>query len=219
MEKTRFDLSIEGMTCTACSSKIEKVLNQMDGVEANVHLALEKAFVSINSKATTSADVIDRIEDLGYEVKTDTVLLDVYGMTCSACSARIEKVLNKMEGVRSANVNLAAETASIHFEEGIISAPDIIDKIKTLGYDAKVRESRPNHERHHSEHYIGQKQKLILSAVLSLPLLYTMVSHLPGGLALPVPRMLMNPWLQLGLAAPVQFYIGWPFYKGAYQSL
>lgn len=219
MEKTRFDLSIEGMTCAACSSRIEKALNQMDGVEANVHLALEKASVSINSKATTPADIIDRIEDLGYEVKTDTVMLDVYGMTCSACSARIEKVLNKMEGVRSANVNLAAETASIHFEEKFISAPAIIDKIKLLGYDAKIHESKPNHKRHHSEHYIRQKQKLILSAMLSLPLLYTMFGHLPRGLTLPVPHILMNPWVQLGLAAPVQFYIGWPFYKGAYKSL
>lgn len=219
MEKTQFDLSIEGMTCAACSSRIEKVLNQMDGVEANVHLALEKASVSINSKATKPADVIHRIEDLGYEVKTDTVMLDVYGMTCSACSARIEKVLNKMEGVRSANVNLAAETASIHFEEGIISAPAIIDKIKTLGYDAKARESWPNHERHHSEQYIGQQKKFILSAVLSLPLLYTMAGHLPGALSLPVPHILMNFWLQLALAAAVQFYIGLQFYKGAYKSL
>lgn len=217
--KTRFDLSIEGMTCAACSNRIETVLNQMDGVKATVHLTLEKASVSINSTTITPADVVDKVKDLGYDIKTDKVLLDVYGMTCSACSARIEKTLNKIAGVRSANVNLAAATASIHMEEGMISTPDIIDKMKSLGYEAKVHQNKENTERNKSEHDLRQKQNLLLSALLSLPLVYTMLGHLPGGLALPVPHVLMNPWIQLALAFPVQFYIGWPFYEGAYKSL
>ncbi|MFP3340829.1 hypothetical protein R0J91_22835, partial [Micrococcus sp. SIMBA_131] len=64
-----------------------------------------------------------------------------------------------------------------------------------------------------------KKRRLLISALLSLPLLLTMLGHLPGGLALPVPHLLMEPWFQFVLATPVQFVIGAPFYSGAYRAL
>ncbi|RST75124.1 copper-translocating P-type ATPase [Siminovitchia acidinfaciens] len=219
MPKEKLDIPIDGMTCAACSNRIEKMLNKMPGVEANVNLALERASVAIDDEQVTAQDIAKKIEDLGYRVKTEKLDLDIFGMTCSACSAKIEKVLNKMDGIESASVNLAAETAALELEQGVVSASEVIERIQKLGYDAKVKTTPSEKEDFKSKEYEKQKRKFILSAVFSLPLLYTMLGHLPGNLALPVPTMLMNPWLQFILAAPVQFYIGGQFYKGAYKSL
>lgn len=219
MTNKTLDIPIEGMTCAACSNRIEKVLNKMPGVEANVNLALERASVTILDEQVSAQDIAKKIEDLGYGVKNEQLDLDIYGMTCSACSTRIEKVLNKMDGVQIATVNLAAETASVELEQGGASASDIIERIQNLGYDAKVRKTQEEKAEVKSKEYEKQKKKFILSALFSFPLLYTMLGHLPGNLALPVPAILMNPLLQFILAAPVQFYIGGQFYRGAYKSL
>lgn len=207
------------MTCSACSARVEKVLNRMDGVEANVNLAMEQATVSIADPQVQATDVIAKIEQLGYGVKTNKIDLSVNGMTCSACSTRIEKVLNRMEGVQSATVNLTTETASVELKPGMISVDEVIDRIKKLGFTATEKISQSEREELKSEEYEEQKRKFIMSAILSLPLLYTMFGHLPAGIALPVPGLLVNPWFQFILATPVQFYIGSQFYRGAFNSL
>jgi len=139
-----------------------------------------------------------------------TIELNIEGMTCAACSARIEKVLNKMDGVE-ATVNLPLETARIEVTDDI-TEQTIIEKIKKVGYGATVKE-KPLEKKHDRKLLV----RFIVSAILSLPLLLSMVSHIPNSpVHLPV---LMNPWLQLALATPVQFIIGAPFYQGAYKSL
>ena len=85
----------------------------MDGVkEANVNLALEKAMVQFDSAVMSPTDITNKVKDLGYDVITDTQELEITGMTCAACSTRVEKGLNKMDGVLEANVNLALERAT-----------------------------------------------------------------------------------------------------------
>ena len=91
---------ITGMTCAACANRIEKGLKKMEGVkEANVNLALEKAMVQFDSAVMSPTDITKKVKDLGYDVVTDKKELDITGMTCAACSTRIEKGLNKMDGV------------------------------------------------------------------------------------------------------------------------
>lgn len=210
------DLGITGMTCAACSSRIEKVLNKMDGVEARVNLAMEKATIDYDESQTEASDIVNLIEKLGYGVQTEKVELDVFGMTCAACSSRIEKVLNKMDGVQVATVNLTNETAQVEYQPGIVGMEDITSRIQKLGYDAKEKAGREEKNTQKEEEIKKKQMKLFISALLSLPLLYTMFDHLFG---IPVPSILMNPWVQLSLATPVQFIIGWQFYVGAYNNL
>ncbi|ALF10959.1 heavy metal translocating P-type ATPase [Parageobacillus thermoglucosidasius] len=217
-EKKHVTLHITGMTCAACSSRIEKVLNKMDGVEANVNLAMEKATIEYDPAKQSVRDIQEKIEKLGYGVATEKVMLDIEGMTCAACAARIEKGLQRMEGVERATVNLATNSAVVEYNEGIISVEAILEKIKKLGYKGQVRKEEEGAGV--KEEQLKQKQRqLMISIVLSLPLLYTMIAHLPFDLGLPMPDWLMNPWVQLLFATPVQFYIGGPFYVGAYRSL
>ncbi|MGG3470122.1 heavy metal translocating P-type ATPase [Neobacillus pocheonensis] len=144
--------------------------------------------------------------------------LDISGMTCAACSTRIEKVLNKMDGVE-ANVNLAMESAAISYEPELVSSNEIIARIEKIGYGAKEKMQREEKKQLKEEEIKHKKQMLILAIILSTPLLYTMLAHIPVDLSLPIPHLLMNPWFQLLLATPIQFYIGGPFYIAAFKAL
>ncbi|MDA8352597.1 MAG: heavy metal translocating P-type ATPase [Firmicutes bacterium] len=210
-------LGITGMTCAACSARIEKRLNQMDGVEAQVNLATEKATVKYDEDRIDPGQLIDKVEDLGYGVERERAELDIQGMTCAACATRIEKGLSRMEGIQSAAINLAAESGSVEYTPGRVSIDVITDKIKDLGYQATLKKGREVKESRKEEELRRKKRLLALSIVLSLPLLYTMAAH--WQLNLPMPEILMNPWFQFLLATPVQFYIGAPFYRGAYRAL
>ncbi|MEK3889047.1 heavy metal translocating P-type ATPase [Bacillus sp. FSL K6-3431] len=212
---------ITGMTCAACSTRIEKGLNKMEGVEqANVNLALEKA--TIQYDATLNPEAIqEKIRDLGYDVITEKTELLLTGMTCAACSTRIEKGLNKMAGVTKASVNLALEKATVEYNPSAISPKDLTNKVEGLGYGATVK--RDGDEKETTDYRLkeiqNQKRKFILSLVFSLPLLWTMFAHFSFTSFMYVPSGLMNPWVQMALATPVQFYIGRQFYVGAYKAL
>lgn len=217
MAKTKhITIHIAGMTCAACSNRVEKVLNRKEGVEANVNLTTEKASINYDPDMVTIEDIKETIERLGYQVAVEKMEIDISGMTCAACSNRIEKVLNRQEGVEHASVNLAAESAVIEYHPGITSEDALIEVIEKLGYGAKAKSDREEKQARKSKEIKRMRIKLIASAILSFPLLVTMLDHLFG---LPVPKLLMNPWFQFALATPVQFVIGWPFYKGAFRSL
>ncbi|MBC5636767.1 copper-translocating P-type ATPase [Ornithinibacillus sp. BX22] len=215
-ESRQITVGVTGMTCAACSNRIEKVLNKMDGVKAQVNLTTEKASVHYNPDAVTVEDITTKIEKLGYGVQLERLELDVFGMTCAACSTRIEKVLNKEEGVKQATVNLATESASIEFNPALVKELDLIGRIKKLGYDAKVKADKEDKQTEKEKQLQKMKTKLIISAILSAPLLLTMLVHLAG---VSIPDIFMNPWFQFTLATPVQFIIGWRFYVGAYKNL
>ncbi|RFU66128.1 heavy metal translocating P-type ATPase [Bacillus sp. V59.32b] len=213
-------LPISGMTCAACATRIEKGLSKMEGVEnANVNLALEKASVTYNPDVTNVQDFEKKVNDLGYEVVKEKVEFDLIGMTCAACSARIEKGLNKLEGVNHATVNLALETGTVEYNPSEISIQDMIKKVESIGYEAKLKQDSEETADYRALEIEKQKGKFIFSLILSLPLLWAMVGHFEFTSFLYVPDMFMNPWVQLALAAPVQFIIGKQFYVGAYKAL
>lgn len=214
----KIDVGVTGMTCAACSTRIEKVLNKMEGVEANVNLALEKASIQYDEEKVSVTDLSEKISKIGYGVQTEKTEFDIYGMTCAACSARIEKVLNKMDGVK-ASINLTTEKGLVEYQPGIVSVDQITDKVAKLGYEAKRSQDREEQKDHKEAEIHEKKIKLLIASILTLPLLYAMVGHLPWDIGLPMPGILMNPWVQFILATPVQFYIGGPFYTGAYKSL
>lgn len=209
-------LGVTGMTCAACSSRVEKVLNKMDGVEAQVNLTTEKATVDYDPEKTSMEKIAARIEKTGYGVVSEKADLDVFGMTCAACSSRIEKVLNKQEGVKTASVNLATESATVEYNPGMLDETAIIERIKKLGYDAAPKAGKEEKAGYKEEEARKMKVKLLIGVILSLPLLVTMLDHLLG---INLPGIFMNPWFQFALATPVQFYVGWQFYVGAYKSL
>ncbi|MED4153240.1 heavy metal translocating P-type ATPase [Priestia aryabhattai] len=214
-------LQITGMTCAACSNRIEKGLKKIEGVkEANVNLALERSTIIFDPSKTSPQAFEEKIEKLGYGVVNEKAEFAITGMTCAACSTRIEKGLNKLEGVTKASVNLALETASVEYSPSQIAPQDITERVEKLGYGAKLKSEEREEEQSYREKELSkQKGKFWFSFILSVPLLWAMVSHFTFTSFIPLPHMLMNPWVQLALATPVQFVVGKQFYVGAFKAL
>ncbi|MEH6915797.1 copper-translocating P-type ATPase [Priestia megaterium] len=214
-------LQITGMTCAACSNRIEKGLKKIEGVkEANVNLALERSTIIFDPSKTSPQAFEEKIEKLGYGVVSEKAEFAITGMTCAACSTRIEKGLNKLEGVTKASVNLALETASVEYSPSQIDPQDITQRVEKLGYGAKLKSEEKEEEQSYREKELSkQKGKFWFSFILSVPLLWAMVSHFTFTSFIPLPHMLMNPWVQLALATPVQFVVGKQFYIGAFKAL
>ena len=212
--KTTF--GITGMTCTACANRIEKNLNKLPDVVATVNPTTEKATVDYDPNSTSLETITETVQNTGYGVITETTELDVLGMTCAACSTRVEKILNRTDGVSQANVNLTTEQANIAYNPEVTTPEALIACIQNIGYDAQLKATARDKVSQKSKELKRKRLKLIISAILSLPLLLTMFVHLFN---LPMPAILMNPYFQLTLATIVQFGIGWQFYIGAYKSL
>ncbi|MED3941922.1 heavy metal translocating P-type ATPase [Priestia megaterium] len=214
-------LQITGMTCAACSNRIEKGLKKIEGVkEANVNLALERSTIIFDPSKTSPQAFEEKIEKLGYGVVSEKAEFAITGMTCAACSTRIEKGLNKLEGVTRASVNLALETASVEYSPSQIAPQDITQRVEKLGYGAKLKSEEKEEEQSYREKELSkQKGKFWFAFILSVPLLWAMVSHFTFTSFIPLPHMLMNPWVQLALATPVQFVVGKQFYVGAFKAL
>ena len=142
--------------------------------------------------------------------------LNVEGMTCAACSARIEKVLNKLDGVNSATVNLMAKKATVDYDESKISVDDFIHSIEKAGFKAheQVEEDMDREKKLREREIKNLRNMLIFSAIFSIPLFSAMFFHMAG-----IHNILSNGWFQLALATPVQIIAGARFYKGAYKSL
>jgi P-type Cu+ transporter len=128
------------------------------------------------------------------------VELDIEGMTCAACAARIEKNLNKIEGVQ-ASVNLASDKATVRFDPKL-DLETLIQRVRDTGYDAKV--AREGAIRDHTEEFRKARNEFVAAALLTAPLL--LHGLVPG-------------WLQWLLATPVQFWSGRRFYLGAWKAV
>lgn len=221
-ERKEATLQISGMTCAACAARIEKGLKKLDGVEdANVNLALEKSKIVYDPAQIGVGQLAEKVESLGYRVPAEKAEFAISGMTCAACANRIEKRLEKLPGVESAPVNFALETVSVAYLPGALIVDDMKEVIEKLGYKLELKEdqSADGALEQRKKEIQQQTGKFIFSAILSFPLLWAMVSHFKFTSFIWLPGMLMDPWVQLALATPVQLIVGRQFYVGAYKAL
>jgi Cu+-exporting ATPase len=211
----RLELPVGGMTCAACAARVERNLNKLPGVRAAVNFAAESALVTLQPGETTPAAVVQAIRKTGYSVPAQVAEFHVEGMTCAACATRIEKVLARIEGVE-ASVNLASETARVRYVPGLSTPQTLADAIRRAGYGASLRvEADAEDERaQRVRAYRAELKRFWIALALSAPLALQMFAMFGGSHAELVPR-----WLQLALATPVQFWIGWRFYAGAWHAL
>ena len=210
------ELPIAGMTCAACSTRLEKNLNRLEGVNASVNLAAEKARVEFDPATNTPAAIVEQVRKTGFAVPAQTLDLAISGMTCAACSSRLERVLNQLPGVE-ARVNLATEKTRLRYTPGQASPDDLVAAVARAGFSATpiTETSRAEEKARKAAEYRKELRVFVIAALFTLPLLAQMGPMLAGA---PHPTW-MPPWLQWLLATPVQFWAGWRFYAGAWHSL
>ncbi|MGM0867529.1 MAG: heavy metal translocating P-type ATPase [Bacillota bacterium] len=216
-------LGITGMSCASCATRIEKNLSKVEGVtQSSINLASEKAKVTFDPNRVSVDQLIEQVKKTGYDVSKETATLSITGMTCASCAARIEKGLKKVEGVLNASVNLASEKATVEFIPGKTGVNQLLTLVKKTGYEAKLHEDtiEDSEREERKNEYKEQRNKFILGAILSALFLVQMVSDFARGYEFfPDFEFHLNPWIQLLLATPVQFYVGGHFYKDAYKAL
>lgn len=219
-QDVRYDFPVSGMTCAACASRLEKVLNRLPGVEASVNFATGKARVMALPDAPPPADMVATIRKAGFDVAPGALDLSLSGMSCAACAARIEKVLNRLPGVE-ASVNFAAETAQVRYTPGMIEPAAIVAAVAKAGFSAVPVATRDREaDRARKADEVAAELRLFwLSAGLSFPFLIQMVGMFGADMAGSHHADLLPRWLQCLLATPVQFWIGRRFYTGAWASL
>ncbi len=211
----QIEIPIEGMTCAACATRIEKSLNKLPSVHATVNLANEKARIKFDDTQTTPDKLVSSIEKAGFHVIPQSVQLQINGMTCTECSRRIKRALNKLPGVTAA-VNLTSEKAHANFKPGSVTVSDLIAAVVKEGYNAtEIKETNLAEEKaRRIAAYQAELRMFWISVALTLPLMLHMGTIFSGTTTELLPR-----WLQWLLATPVQFWIGMRFYKGAWYSL
>ena len=202
------DLPISGMTCASCVMRVEKALSKIPGVtEATVNLATERAFIRADA-SVSAATLAAAVRQAGYEVETSDTALQIEGMTCASCASRVETALLKVPGVMAASVNLATERATVR-ALSTVSVSHLEAAVERAGYKARnVDAAKPAHEASRPQWW-----PVAAGAALTLPLLAPMLMQ-PFGI-----HWMLDGWLQLAFAAPVQFWLGWRFYKAGWNAL
>lgn len=218
-------LKITGMTCAACSARVERVLSKMDGVNSvSVNLATEKMMIDYDDKKTNLPAIIHSVEKAGYgavnpQKKTNS--LKVTGMTCAACSARVEKMVGRIDGVESVNVNLATERMDVEINAQKTDISVVKQAIEKAGYGwAEITKESIDEDKIANEKAIRLLWiKFVISAIFTIPLLYIAMGTMISWLNFPVPAILdpvQNPLnfalVQIALTIPVliagnRFYV------------
>ena len=232
MNRTRqFSVPVIGMTCLGCAATVEDSSKQADGVEdAEVNFASERLTLTLDATHGQAnealAEVCQLVERAGYKIPTLTLSLPITGMSCTACANAIEKAVREVDGVVYATVNFAAEQANVEYMSGLGSRTPIVDAIRRAGYDT-ISAALPEREEDQVEDAESQARaaairheffRLLVGTIFSLPLLIISMGRDFGLLGMWAKASWMD-WLLLVLATPVQFYVGWDYYVGAFKSL
>src|SRR4051812_28083199 len=141
---------------------------------------------------------------------TEHVELPISGMTCASCASRIERKLNRLDGV-SATVNYTTEHASVDYDPDAIEPRALLGAVEAAGYAAVLPAAAPSHDHDPVEDETATlRRRLIVSAVLSAPILLMAM----------VPALQFDnwQWLSLQLATPIVIWGAWPFHRAAWQN-
>lgn len=217
MNDIHIEIDITGMTCAGCASRLEKALAALDGVTyAGVSIASEKASITYDSDKIGLLDIANLVIDYGFNIATVNASIGIKGMSCASCAAKIEKALKEAEGVMSASVNFASGKACVEYIPSVISEQDLREVISKSGY-ISIKESIgvDSGKSVLPIEYYGDRLERSLFVKTAVCAIITFIILLGS---FNVVNAFSNPWFLLVMASVVQFWGGYPFYKGAFVS-
>ena len=213
-------LPITGMTCANCVATVERNLKKDKGVKAaSVNLSSERATVEYDPDVSKLNSLIERVTKAGYGVATGEANILIKRMSDDSDARRIEKAIQKIEGVLFVNVSITTEQAKIRYIPTLVSQAELRRVIKSSGFDAvETGTEAEDAEQIARQHEIDQQRRLlIIGLIFTIPLF---VLSMTRDLLMPSwGQDLWVNWLMFLLATPVQFYVGWQYYIGAFTSL
>ncbi|RJP49617.1 MAG: copper-translocating P-type ATPase [Anaerolineaceae bacterium] len=225
-------LPITGMTCANCVATVERNLKKLDGVTtAVVNLSSERATVDFDASKLAMPDLIARVQRAGYGVATGDAELIIKRLSDSNDATRLEKALAKLEGVLEAQVTYANEKARVKYVPTIVTQAELRRAVSSAGFEAvELGGQAEDAEAKAREHEINEQRRLLIIGLIFTVPLFLLSMGKDFGL-LPDFFYTQNSmegmrdaqpwfgWLMLALALPVQFYVGWQYYVGAFKAL
>lgn len=225
-------LPITGMTCANCVATVERNLKKLDGVQsAVVNLSSERATVDFDSAKLGLPEVIARVNRAGYGVATGEADLIIKRLSDDNDARRLEKTLAKLEGVLEAQVTFTTEKARVKYVPTIVTQAELRRAVSSAGFDAmELGGEAEDAEAKAREREINEQRRLlIIGLIFTVPLFLLSMSKdfnlLPAFVYSENAMEGMREaqpwfgWLMLALALPVQFYVGWQYYVGAFKAL
>lgn len=216
---------IEGMSCSACANRVERVVKKMNGVEeASVNFATETLLVKFDDAKIDAPKIEEAIVKAGYSVRKDMrdYTFKVEGMSCSACANRVERITKKIDGVESANVNFATEKLTVRVDAEKVRYSDIKLAVDKAGFKLIKEEDQVKEASKKKDESKLLLNRFIFSLIFTVPLLIISMGHMVG---MPLPSIIdpmKNPLnfalVQLVLTIPVMV-AGYKFYKIGYKNL
>ncbi len=222
---------VSGMHCAACSAAVERILKKQKGIEtAQVNLVMEEVLIQAEeenfdawkeavSKGGFELEKLQDKKDVSYHKK---VVCDILGMQCAACSAGIEKVLKRTEGILDVSVNLLLNQAEIEYDQTKIKLEEIFQVIQKGGFDARIHQEQQQEETKKKDY---ENVHIYGTLIVAFLLLYIGMSHMLGSFELPLPNIISyktNPFnfafIQFVLATIIAIS-GWKFYYRGIRSL
>ncbi len=220
-ETKHVTLPVTGMTCANCVSTVERNLKKVQGVQqASVNLSSERASVEYDPSLANLGDLIARVQKAGYGVASGEADLLIRRLSDDNDARRLETSLQKVDGVLEAQVNFASERARLSYIPTIISQSEIRSAVAAAGFEAVETggEVEDAERKARQAEIAQQRQYLIVGLIFTIPLfLFAMGRDLNL-----LPHWAHDPWanwMMLALATPVQFYVGWQYYVGAFKAL
>ena len=215
-------LKIEGMTCAACSARVEKALQKIDGViSASVNLTTEKASVEYDPAQVDEAALAQAIEKTGYLVAQDDARaeLAVEGMTCAACSNRVERALNSAPGVRAAVVNLTTGRASVEYNPAVTDLDSLLAAIDKAGYLGRLAQEEDSEDEDDAKLRLAARRMWTAWAFTIPAAIWMLIAMTRGGHQHGWPSTLSYNLGMVLLALPVLFWAGGHVYRSAWRAL
>lgn len=218
----RVELPITGMSCASCVAKIEKGLSQLEGVfDVNVNFATERATVAFDAEKVHESDLVKTVKDLGYGVRVERATLPVRGMSCASCVEKVQTALSSVPGVVRASVNFATEKATVEYIPGKVTVKDLSKTVRAAGHELIEVEEGDLLEREKAAKEVEFRRlrsKFLTGLSLLIPL-FLLVFWDKIGLSriLEVGKQ-TNFYIQFILQTPIQFWVGWQFYRGAWTA-
>jgi Cu+-exporting ATPase len=215
-------LPITGMTCANCVATVERNIKKLNGVHAaSVNLASERASVEYDPILVNQEEIVARIQRAGYDVATGEADLLLQRLSDDNDARRLERALLSLEGIVEANANLATDRIRVRYIPTVVSQSEIRRAVKEAGFEALESFGQiEDVERKAREQEIRRQRNLLIFG-LSFTVPLFLLSML-GDLGI-VPEAIVHAdwyrWLMFLLATPVQFYVGWQYYDGAYKAL
>ena len=225
--------TVTGMSCASCAAHVQKAVSKLSGVDTcEVNIATEKLNTKFDEEKQSFETLKKAVENAGYgleeEKNSKNIELVIQGMSCASCSAAVERVTRKLNGVSSAQVNLTTSRGSFEYDPTKVKLSEIKAAIEKAGYkplDVEGEKTR-DLDRERRENEIRQMRiRLIISAIFSAPILYIAMSHMFPKLGIPIPYFmgshdfpLVFALVQLGLTIPV-IIAGSGFYTRGFKTL